>query len=673
VLENQQYLNRELSWLAFNRRVLALAQDPTLPLLERVKFLAIHGSNLDEFFQVRVAGLRVQVEAGVQEPSPDGLTPSEALRAVQHETRRQYRDIAHVFNGEIAPLLSQAGIELVEPRDLDITGREWVTRQFRQQLFPVLTPLAVDPAHPFPYISDLSLNLAVFVRGAPGGSSFARVKVPPNLPRYLMLPDRTGFVSLESVIAHHLDELFPGLDVLNHSTFRVTRNADIDVNDDESDDLLALIEQELARRRFGEPVRLEVSSELSEEALDLLTRELHLTDDEVFVSDAPLDLTGLWSIYAADRPNLKFEAHSPRVPADLRPVTRGSDMFSTLREHTVLVHHPYESFTDSVGEFLRQAAADPDVLAIKMTMYRTSERTQIVDSLIAAAKRGKQVVVVVEIKARFDEQANIEWARILEQSGVHVAYGVVGLKTHCKIALVVREERERIRRYTHIGTGNYNADTARIYEDLGLLTADDDIASDVSELFNALTGYSEQTRYRRLVVAPQGVRATLLALIESEANHPDGNILMKMNALVDTRIIDALYDASNRGCRVELLVRGICCLVPGVPGMSENITVRSVVGRFLEHSRVYRFGSAARGYTHLMGSADAMPRNLDGRVEALVPIDDPALADELEQVLALYLDPAISSWTLGPDGTWRHQPGEDLHRVLLDRHEGDPR
>ncbi len=672
--EHPRYLNRELSWLAFNQRVLALCEDANLPLLERVKFLAIHASNLDEFFQVRVAGLHVQVEAGVQDRSPDGLTASEQLRAVRDETQKQYSDVAQLFNGEIVPLLAASGLELVEPRDLHPHEREWVANQFRSAVFPVLTPLAVDPAHPFPYISDLSLNLAVFVRRDSRGPSFARIKVPPILPRFLRLPDGSRYIALESVIADHLDELFPGVEVLSHSMFRVTRNADIDVSDDESDDLLQHIENELARRRFGEPVRLEVAADLSEEALGLLTRELVVADDDVFVTEAPLDLTGLWTLYGADRHDLKFESHSPGVPAELRPATAlGGDIFATLRETDVLLHHPYESFTDSVGEFLRQAAHDPDVLAIKVTMYRTSERTQIVNSLLSAAAAGKQVVVVVEIKARFDEEANIEWARILEQAGVHVAYGVVGLKTHCKTALVVRQERDRIRRYSHIGTGNYNADTARIYEDFGLLTADEDIAADVSDLFNALTGYSDQSHYRRLVVAPHSVRSTLLALIESEANHPDGHVVMKMNSLVDIRVIDALYDASQRGCRVDLIIRGICCLLPGVPGLSDNITVHSVVGRFLEHSRLFRFGSASRGRTYLMGSADAMPRNLDGRVEALAPIDDDHLLNELEQIVDLYMDPDISAWTLDPEGNWHHHPGEDLHRILLARHEGDPR
>lgn len=671
--EHQRFFNRELSWLAFNRRVLALAEDVQLPLLERVKFLAIHASNLDEFFQVRVAGLRAQIEAGVSDPSPDGRTPAEQLAAIQTEAQQQYRIVSHLFNGEISPLLHAAGLEVTHPSQLDSVGQEWVREQFRRQVYPVLTPLAVDPAHPFPYISDLSLNLAVFVRRSEGAPSFARVKVPPILPRFLLLPDRKRFVSLESVIAHHLHELFPGLEVVSHSAFRVTRNADIDVRGDESDDLLEHIESELARRRFGEPVRLEIAADLSTEALGLLTRELQLSDDDVFVSEAPLDPTGLWTLYAADRPDLKFESHTPRTPPRLRNANRGGNIFATLSEGDVLVHHPYESFADSAGEFIRQAAHDPKVLAIKVTMYRTSERTQIVNSLIAAAESGKQVVVVVEIKARFDEQANIEWARILEQAGVHIAYGLVGLKTHCKTALVVRQERDGIRRYTHIGTGNYNADTARIYEDFGLLTADEQIAADVSDVFNALTGYSDQSRYRRLVVAPHSVRSTLLALIETEADHPDGHIVMKMNSLVDTRVIEALYAASNAGCRVDLIIRGICCLIPGVPGLSENITVHSVIGRFLEHSRLFRVGSEERGRTHLIGSADVMPRNLDGRVEALVPISDPQLVKRLEETVDLYLDPDVASWSLSPEGQWHHHPGEDLHRILLARHEGEPR
>ncbi len=664
--DQQRYINRELSWLEFNRRVLAQARDEQHPLLERVKFLEIYCSNLDEFFQVRVAGLRAQIEAGVNEPSPDGLTPSEQLLAIMKHCREQAAVVSDLFNNDLVPLLSAHGIELVRPADLEREARVWLDGEFNDRIFPVLTPLAVDPSHPFPYISDLSLNLAVFVRNDRGSQSFARVKVPPILPRFLMLPDGRRFVALDAVIADHLAQLFPGVEVLSHSTFRVTRNADIQLRDDESDDLLEYVSHEIARRRFGAPVRLEIADDLSPAAVELLTRELGLDDNDVVASAAPLDLTGLRDIYALNRPDLKFDLHNPRVPLAFESRNRAGDIFRSLRDADVLVHHPYDSFDDSVGEFIRQASQDPDVLAIKMTMYRTSERTKIVRSLITAAEAGKQVVVVVEITARFDEEANIEWARILEEAGVHVAYGLVGLKTHCKTILVVRQEGDRIRRYSHIGTGNYNADTARTYEDIGLFTADEQVAADVSELFNALTGFSHQRRYRRLVVAPQGVRASLLSFVESEAAHPDGHVVMKMNSLVDSQVIDALYAASQQGCRVDLIVRGICCLIPGLPGVSDNIFVRSVIGRFLEHSRLYSFGSATRGRTHFVGSADVMPRNLDGRVEALVPVDHPALVRRIEDTIDLYLDPDIDCWTLDSTGVWSHQPGESIHRILID-------
>ena len=669
-----RYLNRELSWLDFNERVLELAVDRNTPLLERLSFLAIHHSNLDEFFQVRVSGLKTQVEGGVTTRATDGRSPTEQLLAIRAETERHYATASRLLTNEILPELNRSGIDIVMTSQLTGDERTWLDDLFLRKVFPVLTPLAVDPAHPFPYISDLSLNLAVFVADPLDGDiTFARVKVPPLLSRFIELPGGSRFVPLEDVIADHLPDLFPGMDVVDSATFRVTRNADIDLYADESEDLLENVETQLAQRRFGRPIRLEVSSELSDDALQFLQQELEVADDEVYVIAGPLDLTGLKNISRVDRPDLKFPSHTPRTPSRLEQTKAGTrSFFSLLRHDDMIVHHPYESFADSVNEFIHQAAIDPDVLAIKMTMYRTSERTRIVQSLIQAAEAGKQVVVVVEITARFDEQANIEWAKRLERAGVHVAYGVIGLKTHCKVALIVRQERNEIRRYTHVGTGNYNADTARIYEDIGFFTADQEIGADLGELFNTMTGISRQTRYRKLVVAPKGARRTLLALIESEAAHPDGHVLLKMNSLVDAETIEALYRASSAGCRVELIVRGVCCLVPGRTGLSENIEVVSVVGRFLEHSRVFRFGSPRRGYTHLIGSADVMPRNLDGRVEALVPVENPAQKDHLDRFLARYFDPDARVWTLDNTGTWTQQSGHDIHAGLIAAFEGTP-
>ncbi|WP_419841886.1 polyphosphate kinase 1 [Candidatus Poriferisodalis sp.] len=689
VRTSQRYLNRELSWLDFNHRVLALAHDRRLPLLERVKFVAIHASNLDEFFQVRVPTVLDSVAAGVRTAGADGLTARAQLKQIRAAAADQLGSASSLFEHELRPALAAEGISFVRPEELDAAHRAWIAECFSEQVFPVLTPLAVDPAHPFPYISDLSLNLAVFVQRSQNGPSFARVKVPPILPRFLRLPDEHRFVPLESVIAGHLGDLFPGVHLLSHSMFRVTRDADLDIDDTETDDLLKHLELELRRRRFGGAVRIEAAPDLADEALDLLTRELKLTHDDVYTSAGLLGLADLAELYSIDRDDLKTPPHNPRTPLPLRASTEdsallaggtgrragtaddaetGIDVFGVLRREDVLVHLPYESFTTSLDAFIRQAADDPEALAIKMTMYRTSERTRLVDSLIRAAERGKQVVVVVELKARFDEHANIEWARILERAGVHVAYGVVGLKTHCKLAMVVRREPRGIAHYCFIGTGNFNADTARIYEDFGLFTADRDFAADVAGLFNSLTGYSRKTDYRKLAVAPHSLGQSLVEHIEAEAAEPDGHIFMKMNAIVDTEVIDALYVASQRGCRVDLVVRGICCLVPGVEAMSENITVRSIVGRFLEHSRVYRFGTSDRGFTILLGSADAMPRNLRYRVEALAPVESPALVGELRRLTDMYLADEIARWELGSDGTWTRHPGNDLHELMLALH-----
>ncbi len=685
----KRYLNRELSWLDFNYRVLALAHNQDLPLLERVKFVGIHASNLDEFFQVRVPTVLDSIEAGVRNAGADGLTPQAQMGAIRKAAAEQLQDASSLFMDELQPALANEGICFVVPENLDAISRSWVAGLFGEQVFPVLTPLAVDPAHPFPYISDLSLNLAVFVEHSRSGPSFARVKVPPILPRFLALPDEHRFIALESVIAAHLGDLFPGVKLLSHSTFRVTRDADLDIDDTETDDLLKQMELELRQRRFGEAVRLEVAADLKDEAIDMLTRELKLTHDDVYTASGLLGLADLGELYRIDRDDLKMPTHRPRTALALRTVNEAGsvlassdtnrtvsaeksgkrvDFFARLQHRDVLVHFPYESFTSSLDAFIRQAADDPDVLAIKMTMYRTSERTRLVDSLIRAAERGKQVVVVVELKARFDEHANIEWARILERAGVHVAYGVVGLKTHCKLALVVRREAQAIAHYCYIGTGNFNADTARIYEDFGLLTTDGDFAADVAALFNSLTGYSAKTDYRKLAVAPHNLSRVLMDLIAAEAAESDGHVFMKMNAIVDTKMIDALYAASQQGCRIDLIVRGICCLVPGVEAMSENISVRSIVGRFLEHSRVYRFGSADRGYTILLGSADVMPRNLRHRVEALAPVEAPELVSELVDLTDRYLDDGITRWELNSDGEWTKHCGTDLHELMLRLH-----
>jgi polyphosphate kinase len=636
--------------------VLALAADHGLPLLERAKFLAIFAGNLDEFFQVRVAGLLEQRAAQVTARSADGMTPGEQLAAIRPYVRQLEQQAAKIFHDDIAPGLDDHGVRFSDWSTLDDDDVAYLVAEFENRVYPVLTPLAVDPAHPFPYISNLSLNLAVVVRDPDTGDTrFARVKVPPILPRFVVMPDGERFVPLEQVIAAHLYRLFPGLDVVDHHVFRVTRNADLVVEEEEADDLLLAIETELTRQRFGRVVRLEVEPDMTDEILRLLARELEIDDDAIHVVTGPLDLSGLWSLYDLDRPDLRFDGFNGITPAPLASPSSDEpvDVFAALRDGDVLVHHPYDAFSASVGEFVAAAARDPAVLAIKQTLYRTSgPDSPIVRSLIHAAEEGKQVVALVELRARFDEEANIEWARALEEAGVHVVYGVVGLKTHTKIALVVRDEHDGVRRYVHIGTGNYNHRTARVYEDLGLLTADVDLGADLSDLFNVLTGYSRQTTYRRLLVAPANLRTRMLELIRRERDAHDGRIVMKMNALVDPEMIDALYDASQHGTDIDLVVRGICCLRPGVTGMSERIRVRSIVGRYLEHSRIYRFGSAARGVDYLIGSADLMPRNLDRRVEAVTPVREPALQRRLEEVLEVLLADDTLAWELGADGSW---------------------
>jgi polyphosphate kinase len=640
--------------------VLALAEDASLPLLERLKFVAIFANNLDEFFQVRVSGLQEQVEAGVVKRSPDGRTPAEQLEGIRERAQELSTRAANVFATELVPALEKERIRIVRSTEaLDPADLAFLAQEFDERIFPVLTPLSVDPAHPFPYISNLSLNLAAMVRDPMTGvRRFARVKVPPLLPRFVPLPDGERFVPLETVIAAHLDRLFPGMELVAHHTFRLTRDADLEVEEDEAEDLLEAIQSVLRRRRRGaNPVRLEVDETMSHEVLELLRRELDLEEQEVVVTPGLLDLSALWSLVALDRPELKHEPWVPVTQPRLADGDAAPDLFEVLRAGDILVHHPYDSFSSSVEAFVEQAARDPAVLAIKQTMYRTStQESPIIRALIRAAELGKQVVALVELKARFDEEANITYARELEQAGVHVVHGVVGLKTHAKISLVVRREAGGVRRYAHVGTGNYNPVTARLYEDLGLLTADPEIGADLTDLFNLLTGYSRQREYRRLLVAPEYLRPEMLQLIRGQARE-GGRIVLKMNALVDPDMVDGLYEASRAGAEIDLIVRGICCLRPGIPGLSERITVRSLVGRYLEHSRIFRFGDRDAA-THYIGSADLMQRNLDRRVEALVPVSDPSLAARLDEILGVLMQDDMLSWTLGADGTWTKVRGE---------------
>ncbi|HUC35769.1 MAG TPA: RNA degradosome polyphosphate kinase [Acidimicrobiales bacterium] len=658
-LGHARFSNRELSWLEFGARLLDLGEDPEVPLLERVKFLAIFSEGLDEFFQVRVAGLKDQVDAGLRARSPDGLRPSDALKEIAERVRELVERQSRIFVDQVGPALAEAGIRFSDWSSLDDDDRGYLVDVFERQIFPVLTPLSVDPGHPFPYISNLSLNLIVRV-GDPvsGEERVARVKVPPLLPRFVVMPDGERFVPLEQVIAAHLGLLFGNMVIGEHYAFRVTRNADLALEEDEADDLLAAVEMELRRRRFGRAVRLEISSETSTDMRDMLLRELDLEPDDLYETEAPLDLGGLWSVHALDRPDLHEGAWAPMTPPGLASASNEpTDLFAVLRERDVLVHHPYDSFTTSVEAFVAQAAADPDVLAIKQTLYRTSGDSPIVASLIQAAEAGKQVAAVVELKARFDEQANILWARALEEAGVHVVYGLVGLKTHSKALLVVRREEEGIRLYCHLGTGNYNPRTARLYEDMGLLSADRDLGADVGDLFNFLTGYSRSVRYRKLVVSPLALRSRIIELIEQEARlGAEGRITVKVNGLTDPDVIDALYRASRAGVPIDLIVRGVCCLRPGISGLSETIRVRSIVGRFLEHSRIYRFGGTVRPLTLLMGSADLMERNLDRRIELLFPVTDGELQARLLEVLDLDLADDTNAWVLGTEGSWSRVP-----------------
>lgn len=663
-LPADRFLDREGSWLAFNERVLELAEDPGTPLLERARFLAIFASNLDEFFMVRVAGLKRRIATGMAVRAASGLQPREVLENIWSRSRALMARHATCFHHDVLPALADSEIELLRWDDLTEGEHQSLYTLFRERIFPVLTPLAVDPAHPFPYISGLSLNLAVVVRNPRSGNQhFARVKVPPLLPRFVEVsPAR--FVPLEDVIAAHLGDLFPGMEILGRHTFRVTRNEDLEVEEDDAENLLQALERELMRRRFGPPVRLEVEETIDPHVLDLLVRELGVGEKEVYPLPGPLDLTGLHAIADLDRPELKYRKFIAGTHRDLAEVetAHSADVFAAMRKRDVLVHHPYDSFATSVQAFLEQAASDPQVLAIKQTLYRTSGDSPIVDALIDAAESGKQVLVLVELKARFDESNNIEWARKLEQAGCHVVHGVVGLKTHCKLSLVVRQEGDTLRRYCHIGTGNYNPKTARLYEDMGLLTVDPQVGEDMSNLFNRLSGYSRAQTFRRLLVAPHSLRNGLVERIQREvANHEQGlpaYIHLKSNSIVDETVVDALYRASQAGVPVDLWIRGICALRPGVRGLSENIRVRSVLGRFLEHSRVWVFANGGEPEVWI-GSADLMHRNLDRRVEAAVRLSG-RHRDQIAEFVDLGMSDETASWHLGPDGTWtRHATASD--------------
>jgi len=680
-LPEDRFLDREVSWLQFNERVLQLAADDSEPLLERARYLAIFASNLDEFFMVRVAGLKRRMATGLAVRSAAGLEPREVLEhisTVAHELMARH---ARVFEDEVRPALIEEGITIMRWDELNSGEQEGLHKMFRDRIFPVLTPLAVDPAHPFPYISGLSLNLAVLlVNPKTSIEHFARVKVPLLLPRFVQVqsPDlplaglyKARFVPLEDIIAAHLDQLFPGMEVSEHFTFRVTRNEDLEVEEDDVENLLTALEKELTRRRFGPPVRLEIAEDMDDHVMDLLGRELGVDPSEVYRLPAPLDLRGLNVLADLERSELRFPAFVPRTHPDLAAVesSQASDILASIRIKDILLQHPYDSFSTSVQAFVEQAAADPRVLAIKQTLYRTSGDSPIVDALIDAAEAGKQVLAVVEIKARFDEQANISWARKLEHAGVHVVYGVVGLKTHAKLSLVVRQEADGLRRYCHIGTGNYNPKTARLYEDVGLLTCDPQVGEDLTRLFNQLSGWAPRSKFKRLLVAPRSLRSGLVEYIDAEIANAragrGGYVGLKLNSIVDNALIDALYQASRAGVDVDLWVRGICAVRPGVEGLSENIRVRSILGRFLEHSRLFIFGGGGDPIV-LIGSADMMHRNLDRRVEALVRLADPAHVADIESLMNMGMSDDVSSWHLSGDGRWTRHLRDANGNALLD-------
>ena len=693
-LPNDRFFDRELSWLKFNKRVLELAQDEDLPVIERASFAAIFANNLDEFFMVRVAGLKRRIDTGIAVTAASGLSPRQQLRAISEQAHRLQDEHAHYIIDHILPDLAKEQIVLLSWDKLTAAEQERLSRYYRQQVFPVLTPLAVDPAHPFPYISGGSLNLAVLVENpASGKSHFARVKVPGNLNRLVPVDDLTedestnvryGFITMENLIIAHLESLFPGMIIKEARSFRVTRNEDIDVEEDDAENLLNAMEKELLRRRFGPPIRLEISDETSPFLSQLLADQLRVSADEVYRLPAPLDATVLFELGGIDRPDLKYRPFIPTTNRQIAEVESScaQDIFAAIRERDILLHHPYDSFSTSVQAFLAQAAADPKVLAIKQTLYRTSSNSPIIDALIDAAHAGKQVLALVEIKARFDEDANIAWARKLERAGVHVVYGIVGLKTHCKLSLVVRQEADGLRRYCHVGTGNYNPKTARIYTDLGLLTCDPVVGQDMTRLFNQLSGYAPKSSFHRLLVAPRTVRSGLIQRIRREEDAARAGkeawIKIKVNSIVDEKTIDALYRASQAGVKIDIVERGICALKPGVPGLSENIRVRSILGRFLEHSRIYAFANSdgpqigegpAAGPEVWIGSADLMHRNLDRRVEALVRIVAPEQIDELIKYVDLQMADSTASWHMQADGTYVRHCKDEEGRPLVDSQE----
>ncbi|KAM9866066.1 Polyphosphate kinase [Leucobacter aridicollis] len=686
VLPADRYIDRELSWLAFNQRVLELAEDETVPLLERANFLAIFAANLDEFFMVRVAGLKRRILTGLAVPTNVGTAPTDVLAEINRRAYELQRRHARCFAEQVKPQLAEAGVHIVEWEALDDADREILTEYYEQRIYPVLMPLAVDPAHPFPYISGRALNLSIRVHNPNTDKvEFARLKVPQMIPRYVRVDrresdDNVRFIPLEELIANQLDGLFPGMKVIDDHVFRVTRNEDVEIEEDETENLIQALEKELLRRRFGPPIRLEISDDLDEATLELLVREFDIDEEQVYTLPAPLDLSGLFALSGLRRPDLKFKPHIPVTHPAFRTSSTSDkpDMFAAIARREVLVHHPYESFATSVQAFIEQAATDPDVLAIKQTLYRTSGDSPIVAALIKAAEAGKQVLALVEVKARFDEEANITWARKLEQAGVHVVYGIVGLKTHCKLVQVIREESGRLTHYSHIGTGNYNPKTSRIYEDFGLFTTSPDIGRDATKLFNVLSGYAIETDYDRLLVAPLQLRTGLLERIEREAEHaragrPSG-IRLKANSMVDEAIIDALYRASQAGVPVDVWVRGICSIRAGVPGLSENIRVRSVLGRYLEHSRIYWFENAGERDVFI-GSADLMHRNLDRRIEVLVSIVERDHLARIDRFFGFAFSDEVSSWRMLPDGTWQRrvvseegEPLPDLQDlVMIDR------
>ncbi|MDK7122510.1 RNA degradosome polyphosphate kinase [Pauljensenia sp. UMB6358] len=680
-LPKGRFADREISWMAFNQRVLEQSEDPTLPLLERAWFTAIFSSNLDEFYMVRVAGLKRRIAAGIAKKGASELEPRQVLEGIQARTQELTARQARAFQDDILPALAEQGIRLARWDDVSEDQRAQLTRYFRRQIFPVLTPLAVDPSHPFPYISGLSLNLAVVVRNPLTGKlHFARVKVPQSLPRlinvdsvigggpaesYVATDEGTTFITLEDVVRAHLEHLFPGVEIVEAHGFRVTRNEDLEVEEDDAENLLTAMEEELLRRKFGPVVRLEVEDTISSFVRDFLIEKLEISPADVVSVPAPLDLTLCNELHDLDLTDLKYAKYVPVTAAGLAEFesARAGDIFAQIRSHDVLLHHPYDSFATSVQAFITQAARDPNVLAMKQTLYRTSGDSPIVSAMIEAAQSGKQVVAIVEIKARFDEEANIGWARKLERAGVHVVYGMVGLKTHCKLSLVVRQEADGLRRYCHVGTGNYHPKTARGYEDLGLLTCDREVAQDLTRLFNQLSGYAPRSTFHRLLVAPLSIRDGLIERINAQiARKKAGGeawIGIKVNSVVDEAVIDALYRASQAGVKVDVQVRGICAIRAGVPGLSENIRVRSILGRYLEHSRIYAFGVPGEEEVWI-GSADLMHRNLDRRVEALVRMSDPDQVEYLANLIRRGVSSKTSSWALKKSGNWkRHQVNKD--------------